>query len=127
MTARLREELRRKRDRRDARARAYREHVCKGELVDVARPVLSGGTAEEHSRLVAERAHIRAQLAQKEADLLAIDFARRCWVTPIDEAVMIGGYFALMDAVGAPTIPAYNSTSPAVRTTGTHGGTIPAL
>jgi hypothetical protein len=124
MSARLREQLRRERDRRDAREQAYREHVCGGPLAEVFEPIITGGSDVEHAAMVAARMAEYAERVQREGDLLAGDFARRCWVTHKERVQMVADWLEWNFRYGSPGPVPTHSTSSATPTT---AGTIPAL
>lgn len=131
ISARLLEERRRKRDRRDARECAYREWVCGGPLVDALLPVIGGGTDAEHeARLHAEFAE-RQRRVGVELDLLARDFARRCALSRLAQVLMVSDWLdlnaSLTRRLGPPGPQATHSTSSTTARRHTPFGTIPAL
>lgn len=114
--------MRRKRlQRREAQDLAYREWVCGGPLVDAFEPIV-GGDDFGHAERVAAALEERARRCTAEATLLAIDFAKRCWVVRAVRREMLAEFVSWY-ALGMPRPLATHSTLPT--TPGT--ATIPPL
>lgn len=111
MSVRRTVELRRKRDRREARERAWRESVCGGPLVDVAEPVMGGSTsAEAHGHLIHEMIR-RALAVERETDKLLVAFAQGCCVRAHVERQMIFELRVLFARLPGPTLVPTHSTA----------------
>lgn len=125
MTAREATCLRKRRVRRAERERLYREHICGGPLTDIDRPVIGGPGDAEHMALLKAELELRARNVQREARLLAMDFAHRCCLIEGERARMYLKLMALFRQVGPPGVAPTHSTSSAQPTT--TGATIPRL
>jgi hypothetical protein len=123
MSVRAAEERRRRRARREERVRLRREFVVGGPLVDLAAPIIGGGD-RDHAWRVQVEIRRRALAVQAEADLLAEDFAKRCWLPWAAYLTMVLSYVNLMSRVGPPGVLPTHSTD--IRTP-TSNGTIPRL
>lgn len=108
----------RKRERRLALARAEREWVCGGPLVDFAKPFLTrhGIDGIEHAERLKIDLAERARRAQIEAHWLAFHFAERCLVRERVRERMLAEYMRITLS-GAPLrVMPTHSTSRHVRT-----------
>jgi hypothetical protein len=125
MTAREATCRRKRRIRAEERARLYREYVCGGPLIDIDTPVIGGPGDLEHMALVKAELELRARNVQREARLLALDFAHRCCLVRGERVRMYLKLVALWREVGPPGVAPTHSTSSAQPTT--TGTTIPRL
>lgn len=108
----------RKRDRRLALARAERQWICGGPLVDHARPFLTrhGINAIEHAEGLKTDLEERARRSQIESQFLACHFAERCLVRERVRERMLAEYMRLSLAAGPLRVVATHSTSRHART-----------
>jgi hypothetical protein len=96
MSARAARTRRLRRERREAIARAEREWVCGGPLVEHDRPVIGGDDAR-HPELVAAAMRRAAERVQVEVRLLAAHFADRCLLLRAERGRMLADFLALHD------------------------------
>jgi hypothetical protein len=124
MTARELRTARIRRDRREARERAYREWVCGGPLVEVDRPII-GGDDFTHPLLVQAEIQRRALRIRAESMVLALHFASRCCATAPVRLAMLGEWIGYEQiAKRGPGTIATHTTHPSLPQT---NRTIPAL
>lgn len=116
MTRREQEARKRRRERREALARAELEFAVGGALEDLHRPVIGGGDAE-HPLLVQAEMERRILMASREVMLIAVYFADRCWVRAEEARRMKDELTALLMTVGPMKVPTTHSTRPGVAPT----------
>lgn len=111
-------ERERKAARADADARSWREDVCGGPLVDIARPLIGGRTEATHQEALEFELRYRAQKIDMETRLLAAAFAEGCWLPIADRVEMLADWTLLHNILGSPgPLPTHSTASTTPATT----------
>lgn len=123
LSAREIECRRRRRERREALAKAELEFVNGGPLIDQSAPVMGPGMndAQYHAHLRIELFR-RAYAMDLESRRLAVWFADGCWLVKAERDAMLYGLLDLLNRIGLPGSAPTHSTLP-----GATANDIPAL
>lgn len=106
---------RRRRERRQARERAWREWVCGGPLVEHDRPIMTSGDDKLGYAEFWRDMQRRSARMEVESELLVIGFARGCCVRRAEELRMIREALELLESAGKPySAPTGGTTNPAL-------------
>lgn len=106
---------RRRRERREAQERAWREWVCGGPLVEHDKPVMtSGDDAQGYDEFWRDMQR-RSRRMTVESELLVVAFARGCCVRRAEEIRMLQETLELLESAGrAFSVPTGGTTNPAL-------------
>lgn len=114
MTAREATCRRKRRLRREAQARAWREWVCGGPLVDHAAPIMTSGDDRLGYNEFWRDMQRRTERMTTEGELLVIGFARGCCVRRAEELRMVAEALGLLSAAGPPHSAPLETTNPSL-------------